>query len=279
MKVSFPVLFSPSRDSQLRRVALILWRSICSMRLECLEMTMPFFHLLARAVLAAGLFCASPLLAAKPAAVVELFTSQGCSSCPPADALLEKLADKPGLVALTFAVDYWDYLGWRDTLASPQNSMRQRSYAKERGDRQVYTPQMVVNGERHLVGSDERALAALLEEPHEFSANVDIRGADDLFEIDVDGALPAGEKMATVYVLFIDPKVTVDVSRGENTGREITYRNVVRHIQAIGMWEGGKAHFRLPKAEQAKTGASNCVVLIQVDNNDGPGVILGADFF
>src|SRR5262245_60119022 len=91
----------------------------------------------------------------KPPTVVELFTSQGCSSCPPADALLGELAEKPGIVALSFSVNYWDYLGWRDTLGSPANSERQRNYARARGDGRVYTPQIVVDGILHANGANE----------------------------------------------------------------------------------------------------------------------------
>src|SRR5215213_8380181 len=89
---------------------------------------------------------------ASPQAVVELFTSQGCSSCPPADALLTDLAQRPDVVALTLPVDYWDYLGWKDTLASPAFTARQRAYAHGRSDRQVYTPQIIVNGSRPCMG-------------------------------------------------------------------------------------------------------------------------------
>ena len=95
---------------------------------------------------------------AEPKALLELFTSQGCSSCPPADKLLGEFADDPSLVALSVPIDYWDYLGWKDTLASPAHSARQRAYARVRGDRQVYTPQIVVNGAMHVLGSDRAAI-------------------------------------------------------------------------------------------------------------------------
>src|ERR687884_289212 len=96
----------------------------------------------------------SGLAVASPQAVVELFTSQGCSSCPPADAMLGELARRPDVIALSLPVDYWDYLGWKDTLAQPAFSARQRAYAGARGDRQVYTPQVIVNGATPCVGSD-----------------------------------------------------------------------------------------------------------------------------
>ena len=106
--------------------------------------------------LVAGFLIASSALAnaGEPRALFELFTSQGCSSCPAADKLLGELADDPSVVALSVPIDYWDYLGWKDTLASPGHSARQRAYAKIRGDREVYTPQIVVNGTTHVLGSD-----------------------------------------------------------------------------------------------------------------------------
>ena len=99
---------------------------------------------------------------AEPRALLELFTSQGCSSCPAADKLLGELADDPSLVALSVPIDYWDYLGWKDTLASPAHSARQRAYARVRGDRQVYTPQIVVNGAMHVLGSDRAAIERMI---------------------------------------------------------------------------------------------------------------------
>src|SRR5690606_18754396 len=101
-------------------------------------------------ILLTGIGTAGRVLA-EGRAIVELFTSQGCSACPPADELLRELAQKPGVVALTYNVDYWDYLGWKDTLASPENSKRQREYAERRGDRDVYTPQLIINGQTHTV--------------------------------------------------------------------------------------------------------------------------------
>src|SRR6516225_7449821 len=106
---------------------------------------------------------ATPSLAqTEPRAVIELFTSQGCSSCPPADKLLGQLAADPSLVALSLPIDYWDYLGWKDTLADPRNSARQRAYSHARGDREVYTPQVVVNGSLHALGSDRNAIESAI---------------------------------------------------------------------------------------------------------------------
>src|SRR6266851_3411915 len=113
----------------------------------------------ASASLIAGLLITTYGIArAEPRALLELFTSQGCSSCPAADKLLGELSGDPALVALSVPIDYWDYLGWKDTLASPAHSARQRGYARVRGDRQVYTPQIVINGSTHALGSDRSAV-------------------------------------------------------------------------------------------------------------------------
>ena len=115
---------------------------------------------LASASLIAGFLIATFVVAraAEPRALLELFTSQGCSSCPAADKLLGELTADPSLIALSLPIDYWDYLGWKDTLANPAHSARQRAYARVRGDRQVYTPQIVVNGAMHVLGSDKAAI-------------------------------------------------------------------------------------------------------------------------
>ncbi|WP_208985322.1 thioredoxin family protein [Stappia sp. P2PMeth1] len=209
-------------------------------------------------------------------AVVELFTSQGCSSCPPADKLMGELSRRGDLVALTYPVDYWDYLGWRDTLASPGHSARQRAYAEARGDRAVYTPQVVINGARHVVGSDREAIDRELERQAPLPVTVDLTRSGDLVEVRVDGALPADAKMATVYFVFISRPIEVEIDRGENVGRQITYHQVVRDIRAVGMWEGGPAVFRLPASEMRKAKAGQCAVLVQVEEAGRPGAILGA---
>lgn len=213
---------------------------------------------------------------AGPAKVVELFTSQGCSSCPPADAVLTELAADKSVLALTFAVDYWDYLGWKDTLASPENSERQRSYAARRGDRSVYTPQVVVNGEQHVVGSNRQAIADALERADPMTAEVALRYTADALEVNVSGALPKGARMANVLILQVSPREEIEIERGENSGRTVTYTNVVRRQQTIGMWSGGDETLRIPRMELKKTGGEKCVVVVQLIGEDGPGRIVGA---
>ena len=161
-------------------------------------------------------------------AVIELFTSQGCSSCPPADALLAELGKRPGLITLSFSVDYWNYLGWHDTLSSPANSERQRDYARRRGDGQVYTPQAVVDGVMHVNGSNEAAIEmAVRTAGKKFGAAkvpVSMRAEDSTLVIDI-GMAPEGsdQREATVWLAVAKDKETVAITRGENRGKTITY--------------------------------------------------------
>jgi len=234
---------------------------------------------LSRLVIALGLTVAAAIpqaLASGPSAVAELFTSQGCSSCPPADRLVEQLSKNSDILALSLPVDYWDYLGWRDTLASPENSSRQRAYAASRGDRSVYTPQIVVNGREHIVGSDARALTAALDRAAPLSATVNLKMTDMAVEAEVTGNLPDGVRMATVFFLSVKESETVAVGRGENAGASITYANVVRSMQPIGMWSGGEETFRMPKSELMKSDGTQCAILVQLEGNTGPGAIIGA---
>ncbi len=213
---------------------------------------------------------------AQPEKVVELFTSQGCSSCPPADQLAEKLVEQEeNVLTVLMPVDYWDYLGWKDTLASPAHSQRQRAYAARRGDRSVYTPQMVINGEEHVIGSRERDVRAALKRTTPFTAQVDLKISDMAVEATLDGILPEGASMATVYFLRLEDKATIDIGRGENAGRQIKYVNVVRDLQPMGMWSGGAETFRMPKSKMLK-GDARCVILVQLEDENGPGPIIGA---
>lgn len=227
------------------------------------------------AVLVFSMFATSPVTAGETA-VLELFTSQGCSSCPPADKLLQAVASQPGVVALSFPVDYWDYLGWKDTLASPAFSNRQRAYADRRGDRSVYTPQIVVNGGEHVVGSDVRSLAASLNRIKPLPCDVELKPNGDVVDINVEGTLPEGMRNATVFFLFVDDHETVNIGRGENTGRSVTYTNVVRDMRAVGMWNGGSAKFSLPVSELSRFKANKYAAIVQPIANGRPGPILGA---
>lgn len=220
-----------------------------------------------------------PALAEPPRAVVELFTSQGCSSCPPADALLAGLARQSDIVALSFPVDYWDYLGWKDTLAQPLFTARQKAYAESRSDRQVYTPQIIVNGMKPCIGSDrakiEKSIQATTDGRMALPVDVGIAEKDGIVTITVEETPHTQQKHGDVWVLPIIREQTVPIGRGENRGKTVTYANVVRGMTHVGEWQGGSARFRLPVAS-ARGDADGYVVLLQSGEGTKPGPILGA---
>ena len=218
---------------------------------------------------------ASGAARAEPRAVIELFTSQGCSSCPPADKLLGQLSADPSLVAISLPVDYWDYLGWKDTLGDPRHSARQRAYARSRGDRQVYTPQVVVNGGAHAVGSDkaevDRALA-----PGAAGLPVPVKVSVAGLNVTVDVAGKESEGAGEVWIYGVAKAVPVAVGRGENRGRTVIYHNVARRWLKLGDWPGKPASWNLPLSQISSAGVDEAVVLVQRGTAEGPGAMLGA---
>jgi hypothetical protein len=255
-------------------------------------------------LIVAGLGLTAPAFAGNPAelpdarlplAVVELFTSQGCSSSPPADEFLGELAREADIVAVSLPVTYWDYLGWTDTRASQANTSRQFSYAARRGDRAVFTPQMIVNGRTPVVGSDAEEVRAVIAEQAGVGLGptvpVDIRLAGRIFEVTVGRAPPTLEAMpatvasdsappqlvtATVWIGAVEPSVTVPIARGENAGRRLTYRNVVRFLLPIGVWRGEPMSISLPADQIDRRGSNSAVVILQAEVDGRPGAILGA---
>ena len=233
-------------------------------------------------VLAAGLGLATSLSAQAetPKAVVELFTSQGCSSCPPADQFLEELvSDQKDVVTLSYHVDYWDYFGWKDTLGSPVFTQRQKDYAKSRGDAQIYTPQVVVNGRGHMVGSDRRSVKNAIRKSSGMTVQVEAMLDDSALEVQLSGSLKEPGKKADVYLLGIDKEAVVEIQRGENAGTTQTYKNVVRSIMPIGMWSGAAEVFRLPRTALKMFDSKNWAVLVQTNSGEMPGEIIGAAFY
>jgi hypothetical protein len=212
----------------------------------------------------------------KPPVVLELFTSQGCSSCPRADALFEAYTRRSDVIALSFSVDYWDYLGWKDTLASPKFTQRQRTYAKARGDGQIYTPQMIVNGVEHLSANRQGDVDKAIAEAAKVSAKgvpVSVELRDGQLHIGA-GAAPAGRaKDATLWLVTLTRRVDVQVKRGENSGKTLAYFNVVREMTPIGMWSGAPLSVRLDKQTVAGGDAQTCAVILQAGHG---GPILGA---
>lgn len=217
-----------------------------------------------------------PRTAAK--AVLELFTSQGCSSCPPADALMGSFVTRKDLVALTLPVDYWDYLGWKDTLANPKFSARQRAYAKKRGDGRIYTPQMVINGTAHVVGNRESDIEGMISQlAADFSrirVPITLRAENRQIVIEA-GDAPAGTMPTetSIWLAVVQPKVDVTIRTGENHGRKLTYYNVVRELTPVGMWSGKATTVRLDRDTLIQAGAETFAVLLQ-HGKDGP--IVGA---
>jgi hypothetical protein len=231
---------------------------------------------LATALLAISSFSGTSFAgdAKQPRGVVELFTSQGCSSCPPADALFSELAAEGDLIALAYHVDYWDYLGWRDTLGSPENTARQYEYGKSFGIRSVYTPQAVVNGASHVNGADRGKVLGSLGGAVGLPVEIVVSQSGDSVMIDAGGASGSARKAHVVLVYFDAPQ-EVAIERGENNGKALTYWNAVSDIQTAGMWHGKAARYELPLSEIAKKGG--CAVLLQSMGEQGlPGPILGA---
>ena len=213
-----------------------------------------------------------------PKAVLELFTSQGCSSCPPADALLKTYAGRPDVVALTLPVDYWDYLGWKDTLANPKFSQRQRAYAKQRGDGRIYTPQIVVNGTAHVNGASQgeidRAIAAEAGQLARALVPAFIRADKGQIVIDL-AAAPAGSTIreANIWLATIQDEAEIPVRSGENRGKTLKYYNIVRELTPVGMWNGAPMTVRIDREAVAQPGAAQFALIVQ---NGKAGPIVGA---
>lgn len=200
--------------------------------------------------------------------VVELFTSQGCSSCPPADDLLHKLSRRDDVIALALHVDYWDYIGWKDQFALPGHTARQKGYARVAGRRMIYTPQMIINGTDHVVGTHPMDVSELigLHEDREVAVDLRVERAGQGLAIT---ARPVTGISATLDVTVVqyEPEARVEITRGENAGRVLSYSNIVREWHDLGQWDGtGEWETRVDLSPPA-------VVLIQ---EAGFGPILAA---
>jgi hypothetical protein len=223
----------------------------------------------------------APVFAGERPAVIELFTSQGCSSCPPADELMGQLSKNRGdVIILSLPVDIWDYNGWKDTLARPEFTVRQKNYSQSRGDHQVYTPQIVVDGQSHGVGSDRSQVMSLMQETSALrqaqSAPLDVHETNGMLIVDVgEGSGDLG-RGASVWLMRVAKSRTVTVGRGENRGREITYTNVVRSMVRLGFWNGAAARFEMPLPEARADDADGYVVIVQKSWGDRLGPILAA---
>ncbi|MGY8990443.1 MAG: DUF1223 domain-containing protein [Rhodospirillales bacterium] len=235
---------------------------------------------LMRTVLFALAFAAAPLIGMtiaaggdQPPVVVKLYTSQGCSSCPPADKYMGELSKRKDILGLTFHVDYWDYIGWKDPFALPQNTTRQRQHSSNLGLRNIFTPQMVVQGAASAVGSDcmdvNRAISKtkkLTQVPVHLTHRKDGQ---------LSISIPASniKETAKVFLVAFDDKHSTSVRRGENGGQKLSYYNVVRAMKQVGTWSGDTFSLKVPLTGAMSTGRSACAVFIQSVRT---GRILGA---
>ncbi|KIC44029.1 hypothetical protein RA28_13600 [Ruegeria sp. ANG-S4] len=186
------------------------------------------------------MFCAGATLAESDPVVVELFTSQGCSSCPPADRIMHELVKRDDVIGLALHVDYWDYIGWKDEYANPDHTARQRAYAREGGRTMIYTPQMVINGQQDVVGAKagelDRIITAHLTAAPE--AEVTATKSGDTVSVEVASInLPAGE-VYDVRIVQYSPLRHASIRRGELAGHDLDYANVVENWQTAGQWDG-----------------------------------------
>lgn len=205
--------------------------------------------------------------------VVELFTSQGCSSCPPADAFLGELAAQPGVIALSMHVDYWDYIGWKDPFADPKMTDRQRDYARALSSRYVYTPQMVIDGRHDVVGSHKDDVRSRIAEAAATPKPLQLR-----FLPDGGGkvVIPAGEVPeggATIWLAVYDDAHETEILRGENRGKTLRYSHVVRELEQIGTWDGTAMEIALDLPAAAQRGRDGCAIIVQAGRG---GPVLGA---
>ena len=221
----------------------------------------------------------SAAVSAEPRAVIELFTSQGCSSCPPADKLAGELASDPSLIVMSLPIDYWDYLGWKDTLALPGHGNRQRAYSRQRGDREVYTPQVVINGAVQALGSDkgaiEGAIAHARKQAGMLALPVNLSVVGDQISVSVPAARGAVTK-GEIWLCPITKTVPVTIGRGENSGNTVTYYNVVRRWVKLGDWTGAARTFKVPLSDVTAAGGDAFAVVVQAGSKEAPGNMLGA---
>lgn len=221
--------------------------------------------------LSAGLVGMVRAEAAGPAqVVVELYTSQGCSSCPPADAALAALAKRDDVIPLALHVDYWDYIGWKDTFADGAYANRQRAYARAAGARTVYTPQMIVGGMDHLVGAHRDKLDVIIRRVAARPARVALSLERSGGRVKIDAVALTQIAPATfVQLVRFSPLEHVEIRRGENAGRTIEYANVVTEWRRVAEWDG-----RAPLSMEVEVrGDAPVVVIVQ---EPGPGPILAA---
>ena len=221
-------------------------------------------------LLTAAALCAAAPVAAQQPVVVELYTSQGCSSCPPADAILSELSGREDVIAIALHVDYWDYIGWKDEFGHPAHAQRQRAYARKAQRQSIYTPEMIVNGQTDIVGAKPMKLSKAIADHKAAAPRMTLEAVRTGDTLRVQGTVPAGGAAPMeVHVLRLMPAQTVKITRGENRGKTYEYTNIAHDWQVAGTWNG-----QAPLAlDVAVSGDDPVVVLIQ---NADAGAIVGA---
>jgi hypothetical protein len=213
----------------------------------------------------------------KPVGVVELFTSQGCSSCPKADAAFSRIAQTTDVITISYHIDYWNYLGWQDTLGAKENTDRQYAYAKTLGNNNVFTPQMVLNGVEEAKSTNPDVILSNLRRMDVSGHGVAVAVDADLTKDEMTITVGAGAGKADVVMAYFKKVTTVKIAKGENTGKTVTYRNAVTKLETVGMWDGKAMTIKLPSALISKKGQDGCAILLQAHDKDGnPGRIYGA---
>ncbi|MDO6589764.1 DUF1223 domain-containing protein [Loktanella sp. D2R18] len=215
-----------------------------------------------------GFLFAAPGVGHADPVVVELYTSQGCSSCPPADAILHDLAQRDDVIALALHVDYWDYIGWADSFANPEYTARQHAYARAAHAASVYTPQMIIGGVDHVIGSRPMQVMDLIQahNQQEYPVSVTLTRSEDYIEISAT-ASQSGDYV--FEIVRYTPQASVDIRRGENAGKQLTYSNIVTDFDQVAEWDGAG----VMTIRAAAPGDDPVAVLVQ---RAGYGPIVGA---
>ena len=195
-----------------------------------------------------------------------------------------ELAKDPTIIALSMPIDYWDYLGWKDTLADSRFSARQKAYSHMRGDRDVYTPQAVVNGSMHVLGSDRSSIEGAIGETDKTAGVMSVPVTMTVIGKQINVSVAAARNSSPVpmhgevWICSVSKSVPISIGRGENGGHEITYHNVVRNLLKVGDWNGTPGNWTVPLENISRDGVDAAAVYVQDGSRDKPGPMLGAAY-
>jgi hypothetical protein len=185
------------------------------------------------------------------------------------------------VIALSMPIEYWDYLGWKDTLADSRFSARQKAYSQMRGDRDVYTPQAIVNGSANVIGSDRAGIESAIQSTQKagvMSVPVTMTLSGKQINVSVAASKTPTSAHGEIWICSVSKSVPISIGRGENRGREVTYYNVVRNILKVGDWNGSSASWTIPLENVSRDGVDAAVVFVQDGNREKPGPMLGAAY-